>query len=49
VFLELDKHLLETKAKSHFPRFFMLNTNKEGYFSPNENFATFEHQSMAIF
>ncbi len=44
VFLELEKHLLETKAKSHFPRFSMLNTNKEGYFSPNENFATFEHR-----
>jgi hypothetical protein len=40
VLLELDKHLLETKAKSHFPRFYMLNTNKEGYFPPNENFAT---------
>jgi hypothetical protein len=44
VLLELDKHLLETKAKSHFPIFCMLNTNKEGYFSPNENFATFEHR-----
>jgi hypothetical protein len=43
VLLKLDKHLLQTKAKSRFPRFFVANTNKEGYFSPNENFATFDH------
>ncbi len=42
--IKLNKHLLETKAKSCFPRFYVPNTNKQGYFSPNENFATFKHR-----
>jgi hypothetical protein len=44
VLLELNKYLFETKARSCFPRCYVPNVNKKGYFSPNEKFATFEHR-----
>jgi len=44
VLLELNKYLFETKARSCFPRCYVPNVNKKGYFFPNEKFATFEHR-----